>query len=240
MLTFHGEPFLRQLRIERAEAHVTCDRLRHGVYHIKGTNRGCSVGCDAMDILGTAIGDNNCHAIVADYYGTASWLEQLRDTLYETLPHDRSLHWPIRLAEAIPVGVCLKPVFHQYFAWLLTLRECFRSALPYLTPLVELNSRVIAGEAVTALEWSKVSASVHSEVSKRYVENGADLLLEVNYITQNYSGQYGSTFRSAVYHFLKLPRVEANKQDLYERAADKLIELLQASGKKEVTNGPIT
>jgi len=118
MLTFYSDPAKKQARIERHRQHAEQDRLIAGRYQDGKSNRGCSVGCDAIDITGKA--DSNCHGIVAFHDGLPEWLEHLRDIIFEGLPSKERKAWHVDLTEAIPVGVDIEKVLHQLADWILS------------------------------------------------------------------------------------------------------------------------
>ncbi len=118
MLTFHSDPAKKQARIDRAKKHIEQDRLVAGCYQDGGSNRGCSVGCDAIDISGKA--QDDCHAVVAEHDGTPAWFEHLRDAIFEGLPATSRANWHLALAEAIPVGVDIENVWHKLADWMLS------------------------------------------------------------------------------------------------------------------------
>lgn len=114
----------KQARIARAEGHIEQDRLIHGYYTLfvaEEHHKGCSVGCDAIDIGSEQHGnmfkylnatDNNYHKTVADHDGTPVWLEWLRDVIYEDLPEEHSEGWHVDLAKALPVIDDWEPLRH--------------------------------------------------------------------------------------------------------------------------------
>lgn len=104
-------------RVKRAKSHAKLDRLRQGSYvdiQSSGDKKklvGCSVGCDAIDILRLKEGSETYeyHKIVAEHYNTPVWLEKLRDSVFESLGSGDAIQWHVDLAEALPVGVDLDP-----------------------------------------------------------------------------------------------------------------------------------
>ena len=119
MLTFYSDPAKKQERIERHKRHIEADRLMAGCYQDESNPlKGCSVGCDAIDISGDA--DGNCHKVVAEHDGVPEWLEHLRDAVFEGLPEDERAGWHLALAESIPVGADIEIVRHQLADWMLS------------------------------------------------------------------------------------------------------------------------
>lgn len=119
MLTFYSDPAKKQERIERHKRHVEADRLIAGCYQDDSHPiKGCSVGCDAIDISGNTGG--NCHKVVAEHDGVPEWLERLRDVVFEGLPDSARAGWHLSLTEVIPVGVEIGIVQHQLAEWILS------------------------------------------------------------------------------------------------------------------------
>jgi hypothetical protein len=119
----------KMARIERAKQHAATDRLRSGYYSTTADQSlGCSVGCDAIDIAGWQSDFDNPHAIVAEHDGTPEWLERLRDAVFEGLPKEDRAGWHVALAEALPVGVDMQPVYHMLCVSMLELTLEHRSA----------------------------------------------------------------------------------------------------------------
>ena len=101
----------KQQRIERAKRHAAQDRLISGHYvDVSGDEwKGCSVGCDLVDIKlqqgvdPQDVSSGGCHAFVAEHDGTAEWIEGLRDDIFEGLPKCDRSWWHVALAKALPV-----------------------------------------------------------------------------------------------------------------------------------------
>ena len=109
----------KQERIKRAIRHAEQDLLISGEYiRVNGKPKGCSVGCDAIDIqLANGIEVENldgdhCHSLVADNDGTPEWLERLRDTVFEGLEESDRHWWHVELAKSLPETDNWKPYFH--------------------------------------------------------------------------------------------------------------------------------
>ncbi len=106
-------------------AHREADRLIRGDY-FTGDGRGCAVGCTVADALAAEQGitlmewaangrPDDWHAEWARVTGLPEWLAHVDDYLFESLPVELSQGWPVRLLEAVPVGVDLT---HAREAWL--------------------------------------------------------------------------------------------------------------------------
>ena len=145
-LSYHNKPELKAKAVAMARHHRGDGMLLAGIYGFTegGLFKGCSVGCDAYDILGYPELDSP-HKITAEYFGFPEWLEHLRDILFENLTEEDSLHFHVDLKEAIPVGVDLEPVKHM-----LTIRRMDR-----LTYLLKADTEHDSPEVIASLEIVK-------------------------------------------------------------------------------------
>jgi hypothetical protein len=162
-------------KVALAKAHVEAERLISGSF-IEG-RKGCSVGCDAIDIA-AAKGENakneGIHAYVADYFGTPEWLEHLRDAVFEGLPKKERADWHVNIAEALPVGVDFEPIRHRIHRDILLevaaksigdggeeWREQCRSAV---NSVAALHEKSLSGKIVDE-EWSAARAAAEEEAA---------------------------------------------------------------------------
>lgn len=114
VLSYHGKPELKAWAVAAAKRHRDLDMLMAGAYGaVLGDNKfhGCSVGCDAYEIIGDEV--DTPHKTTAAYFGFPLWLEYLRDQLFEGLPEPDRYDFHPELKEAIPVGADLEPVRHK-------------------------------------------------------------------------------------------------------------------------------
>jgi hypothetical protein len=144
MATFTEEK--KDARIARARRHAELDLLVSGTYiQLNGKPKGCSVGCDAIDIqlaAGVDLKDltsNDCHRVVAEHDGTPEWLEHLRDAVFEGLPDEDRHWWHVKLAESLPVTSDWQPYYHRICIRILTLclehKGCWQD--PYATQVID-------------------------------------------------------------------------------------------------------
>lgn len=90
---FHGSDAIKQKYVNRVKAHQVLDQIIHGTYWEDG--RGCAVGCTIHS------SDHNAYETEL---GIPAWMGYLEDTLFENMSHSKSLDWPRKFLEAIPVG----------------------------------------------------------------------------------------------------------------------------------------
>jgi hypothetical protein len=117
-LTYRGDPDLKARLVTDMRAHREQDRLIRGDYFTED-GRGCAVGCTVADALAAEEGmpltewalngrPHEWHSEWARVTGLPEWLAHLDDYLFESLPVEVSKDWPVRLLEAVPVGVDLR------------------------------------------------------------------------------------------------------------------------------------
>ena len=197
-------------RIARAEEHARLDRLVTGCYIDRNSTqlRGCSVGCDAIDIQIMDdveiwdLGDENCHKIVAEHDGTPEWLEHIRDAVFEGLAADDRKWWHVELAKCLPETDDWVPYYHRCCVVFLkeSLSHQYRWHEPCGQVVVDAIEAVIAlhrSESTDAAVWS----AAHSMATTVY--QGARSLESIPPISaawaavQAAADPFGSTARYA-------------------------------------------
>jgi len=129
-LTYYGDPDLKARLVANMREHRAADRLMKGLYFGSAYGgegmefRGCAVGCTVAEFVAAERGISllevradkglNPHKEWARITGLPLWLAYADDRLFESLPGEESLDWPVRLLEAVPVGVDLGPVHAAY------------------------------------------------------------------------------------------------------------------------------
>ena len=109
MMSFFGEQTLKDAVVARVKAHQELDQIVQGTYW-DGT-RGCSIGC--------ALHSSN-HMAFETQLGLPVFLAYMNEHIFERLPLAEAKQWPLRLIEAVPVGVDLELVFPRFMHWLLS------------------------------------------------------------------------------------------------------------------------
>lgn len=125
-LAYLGDPDLKTRFVGEMRRHRDEDRVIQGSYGGLGDDgewRGCAVGCAIRSmaaVTGRRLqGRYSDHELLADI-GIPPWLAHLADDIHEGLEPEQAREWPLRFAEAVPVGVDLEPVRHRFLAWLMT------------------------------------------------------------------------------------------------------------------------
>lgn len=94
MQSYHNDPLVKEKFVNRMLAHMNADELIRGISWING--RGCAIGCTL---------NKYSHEDFETELGFPIWLAHLEDTLFENVSLEYSKTFPLRLLEAIPVGL---------------------------------------------------------------------------------------------------------------------------------------
>jgi hypothetical protein len=124
MQSYLNDTKLKKDFIKEVKWHEDQDKIIQGTYG-KGDNgdwKGCAVGC-FIHSLGRLEGeklDTSNHKLYETKLGIPEWLARLEDTIFEGLPKDLAMKWPLRFSKAIPVGVDLEPIKWKFSAFILS------------------------------------------------------------------------------------------------------------------------
>ena len=107
--TITKKEFVKELKM-----HQAADAFMRGTYSdtLDGQFKGCAVGCSLESISRTK-GIKlkySSHIEYEKHLGIPAWLAHVEDRLFENVSNKRAKTWPVEFAEAIPVGVNLKPI----------------------------------------------------------------------------------------------------------------------------------
>ena len=94
MKTFHGKQEVKDRYVNRVKAHEKADKIIKGKYWENG--KGCAVGCTI---------ESDDHSKYETELGVPEWLAKLEDSIFEGLPNDEAMKFPVEFLEAIPIGV---------------------------------------------------------------------------------------------------------------------------------------
>ena len=108
MKAFHGDPNIKQKYMDRVMAHKAADEIIKGKYWENG--KGCAVGC--------TIHSGN-HSDYELELGIPRILARLEDRIFDNLPNELAVSWPVRFLESIQVGSDLSLVWNRFAHWLL-------------------------------------------------------------------------------------------------------------------------
>ena len=108
MIAYLGNPQIKTDIIAQLEAHRRADQIVKGQYWQNG--KGCAVGCTIH---------SGQHSEYEPRFGIPSLLAGLEDCIFEGLPNDRAMDWPVRFMSAVPVGADLEMVWPRFALWML-------------------------------------------------------------------------------------------------------------------------
>ena len=109
MLAFVNTTVTKSVVMKQLRAHAKADQIIKGRYWKGG--KGCAIGC--------TIHSSN----PAEYetrFGIPQMLARLEDRIFEGLPNEIAMQWPVRFMAAINKGANLTRVGWQFQYWLLT------------------------------------------------------------------------------------------------------------------------
>ncbi len=128
--------------IANLEAHAEADRFVKGTYGEgsleEGTFKGCAVGCSIVDFGGV----KSAHLEYERLFGIPAQLAALEDGIFEALPEEKAMQWPLRFANAIQTGADLSNVWPQFAAWMMLDDEWGLIKLDLPEDVAEIVTRV--------------------------------------------------------------------------------------------------
>ena len=113
MQAFHNKPELKAQAIAEMQAHIAADQLIKGQYWEDG--KGCFIGCAVKNK-----GQRSWHDTFQELYGIDKRLAELFDILFEGVPNERAMRWPVEVYTAIQVGADVSKVADEFQYWLLS------------------------------------------------------------------------------------------------------------------------
>lgn len=148
LLTFHNDPAIKEKYLARLHAHAAADRITKGQYWENG--KGCAVGCTI---------EGNDHKRYETELGIPEGIAHLEDIIFEGLPNELAMTFPIRFLESIPVGVDLSHVVPSMMIFILKDRRIYADyqGKKAIDSVVALYQRKLNGEDVTVQEWKEAA-----------------------------------------------------------------------------------
>ena len=171
MLSFFGEPCLKQAVVARVKEHQLLDQIIQGTYW-DGT-RGCAIGC----VLHS--GD---HMAYETQLGLPVFLAYMDEHIFERLPLEEAKGWPLRFIEAVPVGVDLELVFPRFMHWLLSDPHGMRESADARTLRIIDDLTTLYARRIHGLPFDQASARASA------IHRQADALIAV---LQSYESKPG-------------------------------------------------
>jgi hypothetical protein len=150
--------------------HQDHDRLISGSWFEEGENgefKGCFFGC-AMQTDASPLEK----AISA--MGLPDWLIYLAEKIYEGLPNDERLAFPVKLLESIPVSVNLEPIKHKLAIVRLTKLASENAGVSEcINTVIELHKLELIGKSPCNDDWSAAWSAAWSARSAWSAESAA-------------------------------------------------------------------
>jgi hypothetical protein len=114
MQSYLNDTKLKKEFVAEIKWHQDQDKIIKDTYQ-QGSNgdfKACAVGCSihSLNRMKHKSYDTSNHKVYETELGIPEWLARLEDTIFEGLPNELAMKWPLRFAKAIPVGVDLEPV----------------------------------------------------------------------------------------------------------------------------------
>ena len=145
--------------VSTMQEHQDSDRLIAGEWFREDSEtefKGCFFGC-AMQT------DESPLEKAIEAMGLPDWLIYLSEKIYEGLPQDERILFPVRLLESIPVGKNLEPIKHKLAITRLTklatennrVSEC-------INIIIELHKIKLIGKEVSFEDWSSAESAARS------------------------------------------------------------------------------
>ena len=171
MIAYHGDAKLKEQFVAEIKMHSEADHFLQGIYGFNSDSpdNGCAVGC-AIATFNKMFGhdwETDDHKRYEEAIGVPEVLARLEDALFEKLSAEESKKWPLRFAEAVPVGADLSNVINQFFAWLLSPEEFLckiadARGKAAISTVHALYARKAGGDEVTDEEWNAARTAVNT------------------------------------------------------------------------------
>ena len=228
MRSYSNPNLTKVMFVEEVKHHQAADQYVKRTYWDNVRNRGCAIGCAVESInryLKTDYKHDN-HQAISHVLGIPVELLYLQDAIFEGLPDEMSLEWPLRFAEAISVGADTSTVWPHFAAWIL--RSIVIPAIPSSLCLA-LIEKVACGVETNWKHYSRDNA--RHDIKLEYECNDffytRDALMVVNWVIDNELDTSSLVIQTAVcvseIQRYDKKRFEAN----WIKAADQLIIMLK-------------
>lgn len=160
LLAFHNDPAIKEKYVARVKAHAAKDQIVKGQYWEDG--KGCAVGCTIH---------SNEHEDYETELGIPEIIARLEDRIFENLPNELAMTWPLRFLEAIPVGRDLSKIWPKFAIFLLTDPTQCASRHPQCKIIADkfqeqLEGKIVDWDAVLGAEWTgELNTELNTELN---------------------------------------------------------------------------
>jgi hypothetical protein len=226
LISFHGDPEIKNAHTAQLKAHHDADEIVQGQYWENG--KGCDTGCSFH---------SSDHGQWPVQLGIPVQIGRLRDTIFEGLPNARAKDFPLACSMATPVGVNLDRVWMQVMIWLLVDGEY--GILQYAeTDNLKKSIQEVAQAYIDTLAGNEVPAARWVEIRNTAAANAANAATNArtaNARTANaYAANAATTARTAAAvadaataYATATAATATAKQNYYIAIGEKLIQLLK-------------
>jgi hypothetical protein len=159
MISFWGEDCLKKAVIARVKEHQRLDQIIQGTYWDGA--RGCAIGCALHS------GD---HMAFETQLGLPVFIAYMDEHIFEQLPLQEAKLWPLRLIEALPVGVDLHLVFPRFMHWLLRDPHGMRESADARTRRIIDDLTLLYARRIHGLLFDQASAEASAEAARACAE----------------------------------------------------------------------
>jgi len=226
--------------IKEIKWHKEQDAFIKGTYTEGNKNnfRGCAVGCSIYSInklLGTAY-DYGEHIDMAETLQIPEWLVRLEDKIFEGLSEKDSKEWPLRFSEAINVGADLdkiKPAFLVYVLESMPKSPISSKAVNRAIALWKRDdlysdawkkeSRAVYDTAANAAAYAANATANAANAAADAAADAADTADAAVYAAD--AAVYAAAY--AAYAAAYAVCAGREREEIYKRFSDKLIELIK-------------
>lgn len=200
---FHGDKKIKEKYVKRVKAHAKADKIVKGQYWQNG--KGCAVGCTI---------EGNEHSRYETELGIPRAIARLEDRIFENLPNEEAMAFPLKFLEAVNVGADLSMVMPKFFVWLLgdkddgviNFAKGYKKTEKAIKTVLKLYQDTVGGKIVKKEKW--LDARNAASDAAAYAANAADAAAD--------AAAYAS------YAFRKTAREEH-----FSKMAKKLLEILK-------------
>jgi hypothetical protein len=181
--SFHGDPKIKEVYVDRIKAHHAADTLVQGSYWDPATRRGCGVGCTI---------EGSDHSRYETILGLPEWLARIEDLIFEGLPVAEAKDFARDFLDAIPVGSDLTRVRWRFQA---ALMEENLATVAGLAMDDEIRNRVV-GAILAVLELNKRAVEIGS-IDESAAAAAAESAAAAAAVSASWSASWSSAAASA-------------------------------------------
>ena len=219
MIAYHNDPAIKAAILEQLAAHRAADQLVKGQYWDGG--KGCAIGCAIH---------SGFHSEYETRFGVPRILAHLEDRIFEGLPNDEAVEWPVRFMSVIRPGADLSLVWPRFALWLLTdgLSERNRN-IPKVKAVADLYRQWTVGEKPSRRAWRAASAyTAAADAADAAAYAAAAAAAYAAYAAANAYADAAYAAAAAAANAAYAAANASAAAAAYSNQANKLIELLQA------------